>query len=490
MNRIRKKGSAFDLFALGFGAIIGVGWSVTLNSLVLIGGGPLPTAIGFFASILLIVPIALCFAELTPAMPVAGGVMVYAHRAYNSRTAFVGGWFILMAYLSLLPWEAIAINDVMAFLLPAVKGGPILYTIAGHEVHLREVILGLALSAFIVLINWRGANATAKFQSSLIIVLIVCAILCIVFGFAKFRAENYLPAYASVPDKSHHSFFGGVLSLCAVSGFYFCGFDTIPQGVEDLGASIEPRKTGKVIVNAVVISGIFYILVVLAAGCAMPWQEMVGLARPTFPVLLRSVYGDALGGFLFWVCLIGTLAGLLSTWNGFFIAGSRLLLGMGRARFVPPFFAKQSRFGNPVGGNVACAVAMFAGPFLGSGIIDLLLQLGSTAFIIGWLLVCMSAVRLRKTEPDMPRPYKMPGGKLMGWLAILSSGFMLLNCLVPVLPGFMGVSGLYVLAAWIVLGILFYGVTKDLRCKITEEEILNAIYGKAAPISEKNEQHL
>ena len=155
---MQKKGSAFDLFALGFGAIIGVGWSVTLNNLILIGGGPLPSAIGFLISVLLIIPIPLCFAELTPAMPVAGGVMVYTHRAYHSRAAFVGGWFILMAYLSLLPWESIAVNDVMAFLIPSLKGGPILYTIAGQQIYLRQVVLGLVLSALIVRINWRNFN--------------------------------------------------------------------------------------------------------------------------------------------------------------------------------------------------------------------------------------------------------------------------------------------------------------------------------------------
>lgn len=475
---MQKKGSAFDLFALGFGAIIGVGWSVTLNNLILIGGGPVPSAIGFFLSVLLIVPIALCFAELTPAMPVAGGVMVYTHRAYHPRAAFIGGWFILMAYLSLLPWESIAVNDVMAFLFPSVKGGKVLYTIAGQQIYFRQVVLGLVLSAMIVGINWKGANVAAKFQSALIVILIICAAVCIIFGFAKFRGENYLPAYVPTPGKSHSSFMGGVISLCAVSGFYFCGFDTIPQGVEDLGAAIEPRKTGVVIVTAVLVAGIFYILVVLAAGCALQWQTMVELPRPTFPILLRTAYGNTLGEVLFWICLIGTLAGLLSTWNGFFIAGSRLLLGMGRARFVPPFFAKQSASGNPTGGNIACAVVMFSGPFLGSGVIDLLLQLGSVAFIVGWLLVCMSALRLRKTEPDMIRPYQMPGGRLMAWFGILSSSFMVLNCLLPFLPGYMGTGGLLVLLAWILLGILFYNVTRGFRSHFTAEEMKEAIYGK------------
>lgn len=466
------------MFSLGFGAIIGVGWSVTLSNIIVISGGPLPSAVGFFFSVLLIIPIALCFAELTPAMPVAGGVMVYAHRAYNSRVAFVGGWFILMAYLSLLPWEAIAINDVMAFLFPYFKGGPTLYSIAGQEIHLREVMLGLALSAAIVLINWRGTNVAAKFQSALIVILIVCALLCIVFGFARFDFGNFQPLYSPMPDKSHASFAGGVLSLCAVAAFYFCGFDTIPQGVEDMGANIAPRKTGKVIVTAVIASGLFYILVVLAAGCAAPWMDTIQLARPTFPVLLRTVYGGFAGELLFWICLIGTLAGLLSTWNGFFIAGSRLLLGMGRARFVPPFFAKQSKTKNPTGGNIACAVVMFSGPFLGVGVIDLLLQLGSTAFVIGWLLVCLSAVRLRRTEPDMPRPYRMPGGRIMGWLGILSSGFMVLNCVLPFLPGYMGGSGIVVLLGWSALGVLFYAVTARFRKQIPEEERIREMYGK------------
>ena len=89
-NQGEKKGvSALDFFCLGFGAIVGVGWAVSINSWMSDCGGPVPAGIGYIVALVMMVPIALCYCELVPALPVAGGGMAFAFRAFNSHVAVI-----------------------------------------------------------------------------------------------------------------------------------------------------------------------------------------------------------------------------------------------------------------------------------------------------------------------------------------------------------------------------------------------------------------
>ncbi len=464
-EKSKKSLSLMDLFSLGFGAIIGVGWSVTLNNMFINGGGPLPAILGFGLATLAFIPIALCFAELTPAMPVAGGVIAYADRAFGNKAGFAAGWFVAMSYIGLLPWEAIAINNILSFIFPSLRSGTLLYHLAGSDIYLNAVIVGIAVAFIVIIMNWRGIESAAAFQTILTVVLIAGSALCVAFALAKADISNLQPVYQSMPGKNHTSFFTGFLTMFAMAPFYYSGFDTIPQGAEEAG-NVDKRMMGKVIVLSLVSAGFFYLTIFLSAGLAYPWTEFVKFERPALSNLMVVLYPGVLGKGLFWLSITATLAGLFTTWNACYIAGSRLLLGMARLKLIPPFFATiHKKYGTPYGANIFCAVAMLSGPFLGIGVIDLLTLIGSTGFAIGWGLACLSAVRLRKTEPDMPRPYKLPGGVKTAWLGAILCGIFLINCIVPGLPGYMGTTGMILFMLWSGLGVVFYVSTGKLRCK-------------------------
>ena len=86
----QKKGvSAIDFFCIGFGAIVGVGWAVSINGWISGCGGPVPAGLGYLAALVMMVPIALCYCELVPMLPVAGGGMAFAFRAFNDKIAVI-----------------------------------------------------------------------------------------------------------------------------------------------------------------------------------------------------------------------------------------------------------------------------------------------------------------------------------------------------------------------------------------------------------------
>ena len=90
-NTPEKKGvSAVDFFCIGFGAIVGVGWAVAINGWMTSCGGPIPAAIGYIVALVMMVPIALCYCELVPMLPVAGGGMAFAYKAFAAQSIAVG----------------------------------------------------------------------------------------------------------------------------------------------------------------------------------------------------------------------------------------------------------------------------------------------------------------------------------------------------------------------------------------------------------------
>ena len=128
-NQGEKKGvSALDFFCIGFGAIVGVGWAVSINNWMVNSGGPVPAAVGYLLCLLIMVPFGLVYAELVPMLPVAGGGSAFAYAAFGEKVSFLSGWAAFGAFVAIIPWEAIQITDVLGYLIPGLKVGK-LYTI-------------------------------------------------------------------------------------------------------------------------------------------------------------------------------------------------------------------------------------------------------------------------------------------------------------------------------------------------------------------------
>jgi amino acid transporter len=462
---------------LGFGSIVGVGWAVSLNAWIGNGGGAVPALIGYAIATLIMIPIGLCYAEMTPAMPVAGGVVAFTTRAFGTLPSFIAGWFVVLAYINILPWEAIYINDVLSLLFPVLKSGEPLYVLGGAGIYPKAVIVGIILSCIVIGVNWVGAQLAVKVQTFCTTLILVAGLFVIIFGLLKLDLMNFLPLHNDVMNKGHSNFGGGLLTVLAMAPFFLAGFDTIPQGAEEGSSGLNFKNLGKVLLGSVLSAGLFYCLIIFSVGGAMPWVEFAGLERPAVSLMFQQLYPGMMGEFMYWLTMIGALAGLFTTWNGFFIAGSRLVLGMSRARLLPAFFGKiHPKYGTPMGGNILCAIATFAGPFIGIGLIDPLTIIGSSAFIIGWLFTALSCWKLRASEPDMIRPFKMPGGVGMAIIAVVISMTLFLITVIPSSPGYMGNVGMAYLIGWIVLGALLYIGSKKYRDSISAEQRIGYLF--------------
>lgn len=315
-NRQNEKTTVFSLFLLGFGSIIGVGWSSTLNNLIRCGGGAVPAAVGFGLATIAFIPIALCFVYLANALPLSGGATVYAKRAFGPAASFVGGWFMVMSYTAILPFEAIAINDILGYIFPELRSGRVLYTIMGEEIYLKTALIGLLVGMGVAAVNMRGARSGFAFQRVSTMTLLLGSCICIFFCLLKADFSTLIePVYAPMDGKLHTSLLTGVICMFAIAPQYFAGFDTIAQSAE----LCKGRSLGKTIIGALISAGIFYVLVFLSSGLAWPWTETVNMERPVLANLLMLAYPGALGKILWYICIFATLGGLFGAWNGFLL---------------------------------------------------------------------------------------------------------------------------------------------------------------------------
>lgn len=476
--------SAVDFFCIGFGAIVGVGWAISINGWMASSGGPVPAALGYLAALIMMIPVALCYCELVPMFPVAGGGMAFSYRAFNDVVALVDGWITFGAFVAIIPWEAIQITDVLGYLIPTIKQGEPLYSLMNSDIYLISIILGVFFSLILFALNMRGLAAAAKVQKILCFVLVGSAIIGAVAALLGGSPSNLEPIYdvtnpniygEGLKTVSHSHIIGGILSILATAPFFLAGFETIPQGVEDAGGDIS--SVGKTVVLSVVLACIFYAFLLFAFGTSWPWQDFALMDSPAASTMFKHLYpseipfvGVSVGECLYWFITVGAIAGLFTTWNGFFMASATMLMSMSRGRLLPKFLAKQDAHGIPVNGLLVCLALSMAGPFLGPNLVDSLTCFSSAGFMLSWCINSWSLVRLRYKEPDLHRPYKIPGGIATGYFSGIITTVILAFMMLPITPLFIGKLAVTMFFAWLAVGLILYLCSYKQRKGLTLEE--------------------
>ena len=469
-----KKGlGTFDFFCVGFGAIVGVGWAVSLNKWMASAGGPVPAALGYLITLVLMVPVGLCFAELVPMLPVAGGTTAFTYRAFGEKASYVAGWLTLGAFLTLMPWEAIYVVDIASILFPALKAGAPLYVLAGSDIYLGHIVVGTIIALFFFYINYKGADLAAGLQKVLCIFLIGVGVLSMVCGLVKFDVNNLMPVYENIGTSAHNSMFGGMFAILATSPFFLCGFENIPQTVEDAGGS--HKKVGFTVLLSIIMACLFYALLLFCIGAAWPWQDFyLNTESPAAANVFAKIFaGSAMGNVMYILLCAGALCGLLTTWNSFFMGTANLMMALARTHMLPFALSKRSaKTGTPVN-------ALIVGPFLGLGLIDPLTTFSAAAYVVSWGLAAFCLIKLRKTEPNLPRPYKIPGGVAMGGFSALITTVVFILLFVPNNPVYMGKTASIMFVGWMVIGFILYAISGVQRKAISKADREAAMFGHA-----------
>src|SRR5436309_14789665 len=170
-ERLHGSLSTVEYFTLGFGPMGGVGWLVRMDDW-LTRGGPAGVMLAFAIGGLALLPIAVVYGRLVMAIPDAGSEIAYTARVFPSQASFATGWMMMLAYLIVCPWEAVAVGRLAAYLFPGLDALE-LYRVAGSPVYLPRLALGLLVTALVTFLNYRGIRLSATFQTWMTVVLLV-----------------------------------------------------------------------------------------------------------------------------------------------------------------------------------------------------------------------------------------------------------------------------------------------------------------------------
>lgn len=228
-----------EVLTLAFGAMIGWSW-VALTGGWIQEAGTLGAIMAFAIGGITIIFVGFTYAELAAAMPQAGGEHVYSYRALGRNASFLCTWAILLAYASVVTFEAVALPTVVEYLAPGFSRG-YLWTVAGWDVHATWVAVGAGAAVVMTTINVIGIKTAARVQM-LVTALILVAGLALIGGAAM---SGDMANTAPLLQNGYK----GVLGVLVIVPTMMVGFDVIPQSAEEI--DLPFRDIGKLLVFSI-----------------------------------------------------------------------------------------------------------------------------------------------------------------------------------------------------------------------------------------------
>ena len=398
--------------------------------------------------------VGLTYAELTAAMPQCGGEHVFSHRAMGSTGSFICTWAIILGYVSVACFEACALPTIITYIYPNFLKG-YLYTVAGFDIYASWLSVAVAMALFITWINIRGVKTAALLQTVLTVVIGVAGILLMVASGFNGTAANF----GGQLFNADAGIVSSVFRVALVTPFFFIGFDVIPQAAEEV--NVDLKKIGRILVLSIVLAVAFYALVVLAVGFIMSARD-IALSQDASGLVTADAMAKAFGSAaMSKVLIIGGMCGIITSWNSFLMGGSRALYSMAESYMIPKCFSRlHPRHKTPVNALYLVGALTVLAPFAGRKMLVWVVDAGNFGCCAAYCLVAVSFLLLRKKEPNLARPYRVPLAPLVGVIAVAMSGFMVVCYMVPASGSALVAQEWAIAGGWCVLGAVFFAASK------------------------------
>jgi len=407
---LRRSLTATNLVTLGIGAIVGTGIFVITGQAAAMYAGPALT-ISFIISALSCVMAGLCYAEFAAMIPVSGGVYSYSYTTMGELLAWFVGWILILEYLFACSSVAVGWSGYMLSLLNGwgihfpdqiagatfdhLKDGSWVWT--GRIINFPAVFIIAIVSAFLI-----GGIKQSAFVNNIIVVIKVGVILLFIgFGLSHIDTSNWIPY---IPENTgEYGNFGwtGILRGAAVVFYAYLGFDALSTAA---GEARNPQKDmPKGILISLLICALLYIAVTTILTGIVNYKEL----NVDAPIALAI---DRTGEGLAWLSpfiKLGAIAGLSSVILVMMLGQTRIYYSISKDGLLPSAFSKVSpKHGVPH--NATIFASIVTGIIAGLFPLHVLSELVSIGTLMAFTIVCISIVILRKTQPDLKRPFRTP----------------------------------------------------------------------------------
>ena len=434
--------STIEYFTFGFGTMIGVGWLVLMDDW-LSRGGPAGGMLGFLVGGLLLFPIAHTYGRLVTKIQDAGAEIAYTEGVFPPFTSFAAGWTMILSYAIVCPWEAVATGNLLARVFPALNSYQ-LYVIGASPIYAPRLGVGLALTALIAVVNFRGIRLSGVFQDVMTFGLIAIFAVFTLLGFTRGSAANMQPLFAAANGP-----FLSIFLVLQIVPYFMTGFESVAKGSEEAKTGFETRRFTTAIYAALVAGFVFYVLIIAVVTYVYPWREIVSGHVRTEVAFERTFGSHAIAQWI----LFAAFLSLLKIFNGNFVASTRMLYAIGRRNLVHPSLGRvHADFGTPVVAIGLMAVLTVAAAMFGDAILVPITEVGSLAVGVGWLSACLAYLARRTRDGHAHE------SSYMAWLGAAVSVAIILMKVVPGVPGSFTSNEWIAFAGWGALGVVFWVV--------------------------------
>ena len=448
-----------QLVMLGVGAVIGTGIFVLTGQAAAAHAGP-AIVISMVVAGLTSVLAALCYSEFAASVPVSGSAYTYAYATLGEFVAWVIGWDLILEYALgaatvAVGWSGnlVTLLNQMGMSFPAaLSGAPgtVVPIVGGDPVtavfNLPAVLITVAVTALLIF----GVRESATVNAVIVVLKVAVVLIVIAAGAFFIVPGNWHPF---IPENT--GIFGeygwsGILRGAGVIFFAYIGFDAVSTSAQE--ARNPQRDMPRGILGSLVVCTVLYVLVSGVMVGLVPYKEMLNQPAPLV-VATEAAAGRAIGtpwegpmAVVKILVTVGALAGLSSVMVVMMLAQPRIFLSMAKDGLLPAWASRiHPRFKTPHVSTIVTGVAVAAASGLTP--IGTLGGLTSIGTLMAFVIVSIGIIVLRRTRPDLPRPFKMPWVPLLPALSALVSLTLMMG-----LPR----ATWERLILWMAIGIAFY----------------------------------
>ncbi|MEK7293890.1 MAG: amino acid permease [Nitrospirota bacterium] len=392
---LKKTLTAWDLTMLGIGAIIGTGIFVLIGTAI-VGDAHRPGAgpgiiLSFVLSGITCALAALCYAEFSTMIPAAGSAYTYSYATLGEFLAWLTGWNLILEYgvacvVVAIGWSGY-FNNILKTIgieLPLwATRGPY----AGGVANFPAAIIVLLVTIILVI----GVKESAQATGLIVAVKLAAILLFLAVGYSSVEPANWSPF---MPYG-----FEGVGAAAAIVFFAYIGFDAVSTTAEEARNPQRDLPIG--IIASLAVCTVLYVAVAAVLTGMVPYTK-IDIHAPVAEAMRMA-------GFKWGAAIVaaGALAGITSVLVVMMIGQIRVFFAMSRDRLLGPWLAKvHPRFGTPHRATILTGIAI--------SIMAALVPIGEAAdmtnigTLFAFTLVCGGVIVLRRTRPELHRPFRVP----------------------------------------------------------------------------------
>lgn len=458
-HALKRALGPWNLIGLGIGAIIGAGLFSLTGIAAAENAGP-AIVLSFILAAVGCAFAGMCYSELSSMIPVSGSAYTYAQASLGELVAWMIGWSLVLEYALgaatvSVSWSAYVTDLFGSFGVAVPTKIPLgIWDFAG--LHFGEVSLDLGAVLIIIVVSlvlMRGITESAWLNTLIVAIKVAIVLAVIAVGFFYIHPANYTPFIP--PNTGTFGEFGisGIFRAAGVIFFAYIGFDAVSTASQEAKNPTRDIPIG--ILGSLLVCTLLYIAFAFVLTGMVNYQAMRGDAHPVATAINLTPFT-----VLQVLVKVGIIAGFTSVMLVMLLGQSRVFRSMANDGLLPSLFGEiHPKWRTPWRSNLTLMV--FVSFFSGLLPIRTLGHMTSIGTLFAFVIVCVGVMVLRRTRPDLPRPYRTP---FVPWVPLAG----IVVCMAMMVS--LDVETWIRLIVWLAIGfVVYFGYSRPRQARIAAQ---------------------